>query len=317
MLNWVRGKVSGNKNRLKESHYDLDLSYIGKRIIAMGYPAQGFESLYRNDFQSVRDFLDERHGDNYMVYNLCSEKCYDKACFDGRVDRYPFDDHNPPPFDLIRQFCIHASDWLQEDEKHIVVVHCKAGKGRTGTMICSLMLHDGTVPNTMAALHEYGAARTKDEKGVTIPSQRRYIYYYEQFLNSGLPRDVEFHPSPCIITCLEFKGIPSQFFTRSLVIKITMMDDTVVYDSSDKELLPTKDHNGNRLVFDIASKPCPPITGDFRIAAYKGKKAAWYMWFNSEYIKPQEEFARFDVDKAAKSKKFTDAFTMTVSSARP
>ena len=317
MLNWVRGKVSGNKKRVKESHYDLDLSYIGNRIIAMGYPAQGFEALYRNDFQSVRDFLDEKHGDNYMVYNLCSEKCYDATCFDGRVDRFPFDDHNPPPFDLIRQFCIHASDWLQQDEKHIVVVHCKAGKGRTGTMICSLMLHDGMVPNTQEALHEYGAARTKDEKGVTIPSQRRYIYYYEQFLNSGAPRDVEFQPRPCIITRLEFEGIPTQFFTRSDVLKITLMDDTLVYDSSDKELVPIKDHSNNSLVYDLHDKPCPTITGDFRISVSKGKKTLWFMWFNSEYIKPEETFERIDVDKASKSKKFNDQFKMKVFSTRP
>jgi len=45
----IRRLVSGNRRRLIEGEYSLDLSYITPNIIAMSYPSSGFESIYRND----------------------------------------------------------------------------------------------------------------------------------------------------------------------------------------------------------------------------------------------------------------------------
>jgi hypothetical protein len=46
-----------------------------------------------------------------------------------------------PPLAMIQQFCADAAAWLAADPVNVVVVHCKAGKGRTGIMICSLLLY--------------------------------------------------------------------------------------------------------------------------------------------------------------------------------
>lgn len=59
-------------------------------------------------------------------------------CF--QVATFPFSDHNCPPIQLIASFCQSAYSWLKEDIQNVVVVHCKAGMGRTGLMICSLLL---------------------------------------------------------------------------------------------------------------------------------------------------------------------------------
>lgn len=312
MLNWVRGQVSKKKRRVREGHFDLDLSYIGDRIIAMGYPAQGFEKYYRNDFNDVKEFLDEKHGDNYMVYNLCSERSYDPEAFSCRVESYPFDDHNPPAFDMIRQFCLHAADWLAQSASHVVAVHCKAGKGRTGTMICCLLLFLREFERSDDALHFYAEKRTLNEKGVTIPSQIRYVHYFEQYFLSGARLDAPFAPRECVLTKVVFRNVPSAYNSKDLYLQIDLMGTEIAYEVKRREAdgaARAKDSGAVAFSFDDS---VPPLKGDFRIAALKSGKICWFMWFNSEFIKDNETFSKSLIDKASKSNKFSDDFCMEV-----
>ena len=47
--------------------FDLDLTYITERIIAMSFPATGMESTYRNSLKDVAKMLKTKHQENYMV----------------------------------------------------------------------------------------------------------------------------------------------------------------------------------------------------------------------------------------------------------
>ncbi len=66
-------------------------TYVTDRIIAMGYPSEGTEGVYRNKLTSVQRFFARRHPNSFRLYNLCSERFYDVTKFDGCVARFPFD----------------------------------------------------------------------------------------------------------------------------------------------------------------------------------------------------------------------------------
>lgn len=102
----------------------------------------------------------------------------------------------------IHEFCVSVDWWLSLHEENIAAVHCKAGKGRAGVLVCCYLLHSKYVKDADAAMELFGDARTSNGewysvfkmptltlsillgKGVTIPSQRRYIKYYEHILKS-------------------------------------------------------------------------------------------------------------------------------------
>lgn len=174
----IKQLVSKEKRRFEEGGFSLDLTYVTNRLIAFGYPAESLEGIYRNHYKDVYNFFEQRHADCYRIYNLCSERSYDKEKFHNRVAEFRFDDHCPPPLALFLPFCHDVDAWLQKHPENVAAIHCKAGKGRTGVMICAYLLYTGAWKTAAGAMEFFGAARSLKSQGVTIPSQRRFIAYF-------------------------------------------------------------------------------------------------------------------------------------------
>ncbi|KAM0751185.1 phosphatases II [Meredithblackwellia eburnea MCA 4105] len=211
------------KNGEKQKKRDLDLIYLTDRMIIMGWPSSGIESTYRNPRKDVVHFLDSRHPSKYHIVNLCplSENSYPSSDFHGPVTRLPLPDHFAPPLSLMRVASYRIGKWLEGEgkEQNIIVVHCKAGKGRSGTISLSYLLTQpnlprpsfGPVPDLPLPETDPSSAfspETVDERlrylfayhtsrrmrpgtssqGVSISSQRRFLSYFARTLSGRDPR---------------------------------------------------------------------------------------------------------------------------------
>eukprot|EP00493_Phyllostaurus_siculus_P027164 UN27510 len=136
----LRNTVRQNKQGYRDAKYDLDLVYITDNIIAMSIPGDGARALFRNPSSKVAEFLNEKHPNSYMIFNLCQEQHYNPAAFEGRVRNHVFEDHSVPTLNRILQVSKEVTEFLDKDKENVVVIHCRGGKGRTGTIVCSVLL---------------------------------------------------------------------------------------------------------------------------------------------------------------------------------
>uniref|UniRef100_A0A1B0C653 Phosphatidylinositol 3,4,5-trisphosphate 3-phosphatase and dual-specificity protein phosphatase PTEN n=1 Tax=Glossina palpalis gambiensis TaxID=67801 RepID=A0A1B0C653_9MUSC len=278
MTNVLRNVVSKQRIRYKEKGFNLDLTYVCDNIIAMGYPAEKYESMYRNRLEDVYKFLEENHRDHYKIYNLCLERSYDIKKFHGRVSIYPFEDHNPPTIELIQKFCEDVDEWLKADSLNVAAVHCKAGKGRTGTMICCYLLYSGQQRSAEDALACYDEKRTKDRKGVTIPSQRRYVQYFSKLIRLGLPyerRILQF----CEIRFSEAHLLHSQGTAHC---SISVLQDTT--SAVKVQQLQSLSIDFRKTYILDMKNPALPVAGDIKVELTKNNKKIFHFWFNTFFV---------------------------------
>ncbi|CAH2093243.1 unnamed protein product [Euphydryas editha] len=287
----------------------------------MGFPAEKLEGVYRNHIDEVYRFLEQMHKDHYKIYNLCAERSYDASKFHKRVERFAFEDHAPPKIEQIRPFCENVHEWLNEDSRNVAAVHCKAGKGRTGTMVCCYLLYSGQKATADEALKYYGIKRAHDEKGVTIPSQRRYVEYFAALVRDGLSyratrvhvRELLISPPPALTGLQATLELSVSQNWAQLSIQIRHYNDL-----SRSRKLRNRPHRAVRRVSVVSAlragqvepqfkaplgelrrhegaarvslAACTPLQGDVRVDVYykpkmmMRKERLFHFWFNTFFV---------------------------------
>ena len=296
--------VSKKKRRIRTEFFDLDMAYITERVIGMGFPATGCETFYRNTLIDLKAYLDTYHQE-YKIYNLCIEKkrIYPKNIwFEKKVGLFPFNDHAPCPIKLILDFCVDICLYLTTNPKGVAAIHCKAGKGRTGVMIVCYLIFSGLCENTDEALAHYAKQRTLNNKGVTIPSQIRYIKYFETFLSANYERpflkcipkiikiDLNKGYSNMIMnynTDMSYFTTINSFKLKNILIGPFSEDMVFQYDFS--AITRKKLNLGNSKItrkiidqsfyYEIEIESDDIINYDLKLTI-KGKKIKFYSWFN-------------------------------------
>lgn len=177
------------KARFKDESFDLDLTYITDRIIAMSFPATGLEAMYRNKLDDVAAMLKEKHGDKFMIIN-CAEKSYDSTNLCDQVLDFGWPDHMAAPLARLIAAVQAMDSWNQSDPEHVVVVHCKGGKGRTGLVIAAYMLMANIFFDVDLAMEHFAVKRfnstDRTKTGITQMSQRRYCYYFKDVIEAKM-----------------------------------------------------------------------------------------------------------------------------------
>jgi protein-tyrosine phosphatase len=231
-------------------------------------PSQTYpKRAYRNPLDRLVGFLDDRHGDNWAIWEFRAEGTgYPDEAVYGRIRHYPWPDHHPPPFGLVPMIVAGMRNWMDGGEleggrkrgvgegaqarrrvskkikkretrgkdksgsedngsaaeegdgalsgalpsssssssppadnagkevvdaatwdksDRVVVVHCKAGKGRSGTSAVSyLIAEEGWTAEAALARFTERRMRPRFGHGVSIPSQLRTVRYVDRWANA-------------------------------------------------------------------------------------------------------------------------------------
>ena len=322
---YLKSLVSKAKTRFCYDGFDLDLTYITIRIIAMGLPSTSIEGIYRNNMEDVKRFFNTRHNNHYKVYNLCEEKTYPKDTF-YKQGYYPFVDHEAPPLTLLLPFCEDAKKFLDEDEKNVVAIHCKAGKGRTGTFVCCLMQYMNIFNNAEESLAYYGMMRAGNGKGVTIPSQIRYVHYFEDIIKNNI--DPTINPKKIIIRKIKMITVPvfsTVGKTCSPTFSIENGERSYKYFDYIKKR-ETFNNSLDEVEFHLGVSGFE-VSGDVRITFFHvgmigNRDKIFKFWFHTNFLKSENKFVltKKEIDKAFQDtacKNFKDEFKIEITYFEP
>uniref|UniRef100_A0A3Q1FM17 Tensin 3 n=1 Tax=Acanthochromis polyacanthus TaxID=80966 RepID=A0A3Q1FM17_9TELE len=289
-----------------EEGYELDLTYITERIIAVSFPRGCSEEVYSHNLKDVTRMLKSKHADNYLIINL-SERRHDLSKMNPKTLDTGWPDLHAPPLDKICTICKAMESWLNADPLHVVVIHCRGGKGRIGVVISSFVHFTDVSASADQALDRFAMRKYYDDKvsALMTPSQKRYVW----ILNSLLSGSMKINASPLFLHCVILHGIPNFDATRVCRPYIKVYQGMqAVYSSGVYHI-----GLGHRDRVCISLEPAQLLKGDIMIKCYhksdvtSEREVIFRLQFHTGAVQGYNlMFEKEDMETANKDSRFPD-----------
>uniref|UniRef100_A0A7N5ZY37 Tensin 3 n=1 Tax=Anabas testudineus TaxID=64144 RepID=A0A7N5ZY37_ANATE len=289
-----------------EEGYELDLTYITERIIAVSFPQGCSDEIYSHNLKDVTRMLKSKHADNYLIINL-SERRHELTKMNPKTLDTGWPDLHAPPLDKICTICKAMESWLNADPLHVVVIHCKGGKGRIGVVISSFVHFTDVSASADQALDRFAMRKYYDDKvsALMTPSQKRYVW----ILNSLLSGSMKINASPLFLHCIIIHGIPTFDATGVCQPYIKVYQGMqAVYSSGVYHIGP-----GHRGRVCITLEPAQLLKGDIMIKCYhksdlsSEREVIFRLQFHTGAVQGYNlMFEKEDMEVANKDSRFPD-----------
>uniref|UniRef100_A0A8C7I4B3 Tensin 3 n=1 Tax=Oncorhynchus kisutch TaxID=8019 RepID=A0A8C7I4B3_ONCKI len=286
--------------------YELDLTYVTERIIAVSFPRTCSEEIYLHNLKDVTRMLKSKHADNYLIINL-SEKRHDLSKMNPKTLDTGWPDLHAPPLDKICTICKAMEGWLNADPLHVVVIHCRGGKSRIGVVISSFVIFTDISASADQALDRFAMRKYYDDKvsALMTPSQKRYVW----ILNSLLGGSMKMNASPLFLHCIILHGIPN--FNPAGVCRPYLkvyQGMQAVYSSGVYHIGP-----GHRDRICISLEPAQLLKGDIMVKCYhksdvtSEREVIFRLQFHTGAVQGYNlMFEKEDMETANKEPRFPD-----------
>lgn len=150
---------------------------VSGRIAGAGQPGGPFYDP-RGDQSGLLEDLDELAAQGIGALVSLTEQSLRDDLVQARGLRYlhlPVEDMQAPALEEIAEFVEFVGK--AQDEQRPVAVHCRAGMGRTGTMLACYLVSQG-----FGAREALAAVRQKRPGSVETPEQEAVVYRYADYL---------------------------------------------------------------------------------------------------------------------------------------
>eukprot|EP00116_Pleurobrachia_bachei_P004201 sb/3464463/ len=188
------------------------------------------------------------------------------------------------------------------DPEHVVVCHCKGGKGRTGVAIAAYIQFSNAHLTAEEALAKFADRRFYDEitGGVTQPSQRRIVHYFSSLVSN----DIQLENRQLTMTTLILFGCPLMDSRGAKLCFCIYEGFRLVHTTKVYEVVPNREHLYISLNSDVR------ISSDVMIKAFHitktGKTCVLRVQFHTAFVLRDYSmvFRKKDMDIACRDDKF-------------